>query len=67
MFYCPTCASWVAQTIVSQLLSKETDAALHRLKHTNPQLAAALQIVAPTAVVIAAVWATPKILRWLRA
>ncbi len=67
MFFCPTCGSWIAQTIVSQLLSKETDAALHRLVHTNPQLAAALQIVAPVAVGVVAVWATSKIRRWLRA
>lgn len=63
--YCTACG-WVAETIISQLVSKEADAALHRLGHRNPQLAAALTAAVPVGAAVIAAWSAPKIVRWLR-
>lgn len=65
MFFCPVCAGWIAKSVLSQMLNEEADAALHRLEHSNPALAAALYIVTPVAITVGVAWAAPKIWRFL--
>jgi len=67
MFFCASCGLWIAETAFSKVLGVEAGKFEHRLQHEHPQLSAAMSVAAPIGIALFVAWATPKVIRALKA